>query len=375
MKGKTVLIMALAAILALFAAYQWNAKRAPVTSAVSEGGVLFPGLDGNINNIEQIQVSDADGNQVVLTRGEQEWQVKQAGDYPAETGKVRKLLIGLAEATLAERKTADPQRLSALGLAESGDDSALTLTLSPAEGIGHNGTVLLGNSARGSTGTYVRRADDPQAWLATGDLSAQTDPLSWVDKQFLDFATNRIQRVVITHPDGHTVNISKATATDPNFFVADLPEGEELKYASVANPIAANLASLRMENVYPASERPTPEDAVKTVYSSFNGIVIEATSFEHDGGYYATFDSRFDEAQAKQFGDDPVEAEVADEMASDDATETPEVDMAGLRQEAQALAARLRGWVFSLSSYKYEQLTRRMDDLLKQPEAEAPAEP
>ncbi len=51
MKGKTVLIMALAAILALFAAYQWNAKRAPVTCAVSEGGVLFPGLDGNINNI------------------------------------------------------------------------------------------------------------------------------------------------------------------------------------------------------------------------------------------------------------------------------------------------------------------------------------
>ncbi len=370
MKGKTVLIMALVAVLALLAAYQWNANRAPVTSAVSEGGALFPGLDGNINNIEQIQVSDTQGNQVTLTRGPQHWQVTQASGYPAETGKVRKLLIALAESTLAERKTADPARWSVLGLADSGEDSALTLALSPAEGIGHNGAVLIGNSARGSTGTYVRRPGDPQAWLARGDFSAKTDPLSWVEKQFLNFAANRIQRVVITHPDGHTVNISKAAPRDPNFFVADLPEGEEIKYASVANPIAAALASLQMEDVRPADDLPSPAEAIKTVYSSFDGIILEVSAFEHEEGYYAAFTSRFEEALAQQFAADPVEAEVADEVPTEDATPSSDVDLAAFRQEATSLNERLSNWVFSLSSYKYEQITRRMDDLLKQPEAE-----
>ena len=42
----------------------------------------------------------------------------EKGGYPADTGKVRKLLIGIAQSTMLEQKTSNAERYGELGVAD-----------------------------------------------------------------------------------------------------------------------------------------------------------------------------------------------------------------------------------------------------------------
>src|SRR4029077_14288238 len=135
-----------------------------------------------------------------------------------------------------------------------------------------------------------------------GDLSVQADLMSWVDRTIINVAANRVQQVSIRHPDGQTLVIDKAKRDDPNFTVHDVPEKREVKYASVGNPVASALASLRFDDVATlAAKDPTTHSPIVIEYRTFDGLVVTTQTYIDGDKHYAHYSAAFDEELARRF--------------------------------------------------------------------------
>jgi len=191
MKTHHLLVLLAAAALAVIAAL-WTRTVHEPEHAQGAGALLAPGLEAKVNEVSTIHVKGKDDASVTLERGTDNWTVKEKSGYPADTGKVRKLLIGIAQSKLVEQKTSNPQYYGELGVADptaaapaetkpedsdakkNGDEKpgALVEIDAPVEGS-DKVALIVGNSARGATATYVRKAGDSQSWLASGDLAVR----------------------------------------------------------------------------------------------------------------------------------------------------------------------------------------------------------
>jgi hypothetical protein len=153
------------------------------------------------------------------------------------------------------------------------------------------------------------------------------------------------------HADGEELVLQKAAPEDSNFTVAAIPEGRELQYASIADVTGNLLAKLTLEEVAagPAAAA-TPVAVVE--FRTFDGLVVTVTATAAD---------------ADADADEPWLSFVASVDA--DATSPPEdaeaSNAADVAAEASAINGRLAGWRYRIPAYKYTQLTRRMDDLLR----------
>lgn len=403
MKSNQLLVLGGVAVAALLLALLLSGRGGDAPGGA--GRPLLAGLDQAINAVSEITVREGDAR-ITLARGDEGWQVADRDGYPADVGKVRELLLSLADATLLEQKTRNPENYATLGL-QPADAGGTTVTLTADDRRFEGATVTLGNSARQGSATYVRRDDEAVTWLASGDLSASAETSAWVDTQILDVPASDVQAVTIEHADGAQVRISKASRSETGFTVADIPEGKELRYASIANPIGSALSGLRLEDVRAADAADLGEAAATARFATFDGLIVTARAFEADGESLVTLSAQFDPAQAERFAPSPDEGDTG-AAADADATETA-VNGAGpnangdgatsdatadaepspaatgadapeeatdaqagdaandARARAEALQARLSPWVFVIGSYKVEQLTRRMDDLVQDP--------
>ena len=443
MKRHHLLVLVVAAAVAVLAAL-WARKLHEPEHVAGAGTLLVPGLEAKLNDVTVVIVKGKDAQTSTLERGADTWTVREKSGYPADTGKVRKLLIGIAQSTLVEQKTSNAEHYGELGVADPVAAPAAT----PAAGAPDAGTstpkkeesagvlveiqapvegkdkvaLIIGNSARGATGTYVRRVDDTQSWLASGDLSVQADPLSWIDRQIMNVPANRIQQVTIRHPDGQTLVIDKATREDPNYTVHDLPAKREVKYASVGNPLASVLASLRLDDIAPLADKdPASHSPIEVEYRTFDGLVVKTQAFVEGDKHWAHFTASFDEDLARRFyvapppatpppaegaatpdaeagsdataktaaeppapgaGDattaatDAAKSAEATTTAPTAATDTPaapaapaEPDFSAARTEAETIDKKVAPWVFVIGSYKYEQIDKHVADMLKEEEA------
>jgi len=452
MKTHHLLILLVAAGVAVLAAL-WARKLHEPEHEAAAGALLVPGLEAKLNDVTVVSVKGKNDQTVTLERGADTWTVREKSSYPADTGKVRKLLIGLAQAKVIEQKTSNPEHYSELGVvdptaaaasppADAADagagapkkeqsTGALLEVQAPIEGK-EKVALIVGNSARGATGTYVRKVDDAQSWLVSGDLSVQADPLTWIDRQVMNVPASRIQQVTIRHPDGQTLVIDKATREEPNYTVHDVPAKREVKFASVGNPLASVLATLRLDDVARlADSDPASHSPIEVEYRTFDGLVVKLHAFVEGDRQWAHFAASFDEELARRYyvppapatpsaegtstpdaaaesddtaktaaeapapdaGDEKAATADAAKTSAEDAAKSPtpappdaastspaatapaEPDFSAARTEADTLNKKVEPWVFVIGSYKYEQIDKHVADMLKEEEDKAAAKP
>ncbi|MEM9384424.1 MAG: DUF4340 domain-containing protein [Pseudomonadota bacterium] len=330
-------------------------------------GPLLPALKPAVNNIDSIRLNAGD-QEITLDRGETGWSIRERDGYAAQVGRVRELLLTLAEATVLEEKTSDPENYAALGLA-----SPTTVTIT-SDAFDEAQEVSIGNGARRGSATYVRRGNEAPTWLVSGSISAQADTLSWIDPIILDVPGERIQSATITHADGEVVRIEKASPQEIGYDVLDVPEGKELRYDAIANPIGSTLATLRLEEVSSAAEGSPLDDSellTNVRYATFDGLILEVQTYDGGDAQWLTLAASVDEEQAQRFAPSSSASETdASSLAEENAAPSEGDEFATLAQveaEADELNARLGPWVYSVGRYKIEQLTRRMDDLVQDP--------
>lgn len=312
------------------------------TTPADNGTLLVPGLAAALGDLERITVVKANGETVAtLERRPDSWVVADKQGYAANSTKLRQALTALGEASILEQKTANAELHDRLGVEDvTGSDAAgISIAFTAA---GHElPTIILGN-AEGSRYRYARRAGEAQSYLIDRNPDVPRAAAQWVDAVIVDVRSERVREVTITHPDGEVVRLSKASAELANFEVADVPQGRELSYPGVANVVGNALRELNLEDVAPAAE--APADGATLVptdveYRTFDGLVVRITGTETGDESWISLAASADEAAA-------------------DAT-----------AEAARINAKVGGWRYKIAGFQYDQMTRRMTDLLKAPPA------
>lgn len=288
----------------------------------ASGQPLLPAFKAVANDTTLVTILGPDSDApLTLERIDDAWVVGARDNYLADVGKLRQLIIALAEARILEEKTSDPAQYEKLGLDDpqsGGAGSKLTVS-----GPDFAYAVIFGNKTQGKY-RYARDAAAAGSYLIDQDPELPAAAADWLLPELLDIAATRVRRVSIVHADGETIVLAKDTQEQTDFSVLDIPSTRELSYATVANGIAAALGKLQLSDVRARVAAPA------------------ATSVEFD-----TWD----------------ELSVSAELVTED--ELTWVSFTATGGEAEAINARLGGWQYQLPEHKKSLLTRRWDDLLK----------
>ena len=328
-----ILALAAAAMAALAAAALHLHQR---PAADGRGEPWLAGLD--VNAVTRVDLYGAGKTlQVSLERRPEGWGVAQRQHYPAAVGRLRELLLGLAEARLLERKTDDPAQHAQLGLGDIAAAAAggRLLELAAADRVWR---LRLGAPASGRQATYVRRAEQDQCWLIDRTFALDEAPRRWLEPALLDIGMERVRGFRIAHPDGETVAGRRAEGPEaPRYAPQDLPAGRSLKSAYALNRAAAAIAGLSLEDVMPASQALRHlERAARIRYELDAGFALEARLFAVGTERYARFS-----------------------VAAGDGLEP------AARREADELARRFRGWAFRVPNFAYDSMALRWADVLE----------
>jgi hypothetical protein len=362
MSPKTLRILAVVAVaFAVVAILSQRLDRSSEPGSELVGTELLPGLADALGEIDRVEiVSPGDQPLATLSLTDDGWVVAEQDGYPADVARLREVLTALSEARIIEEKTSNPEFYSRLGVGpiESDDAGGTAIRISAADRSFPE--VVLGETA-GSSYRYARRADQATSVMIDKNPDLQRSSAQWVVPDIIDLRSDRVQRVEISHADGERLVISKAAPEETNFTVENLPEGRELQYASVANVTGNALRELRLEQ----AARGLPdgvEPEVTSEFRTYDGLVVTVTGYTIDEQQWIRLSAHFDADQALQFATDEIEGSVADEAAaeSDDASD-----------EAAEISDRLGPWRFRIAAHQYDQLSRRMDDLLRAPPSES----
>lgn len=306
----------------------WLSSNRPATKATLAGQPVLPGFDkSTVNSVTEIRLSKGDGTKTTLKKGSTDWTVGER-DYPADSGKVRKLLLDLAALNVVEEKTSLPENYPALGVEDTTSNKATGTrvdTVTP----GKTFSLIVGKSAGMKSG-YVRVANAAPSLLADPLITVDADPRRWLDHTLFDITQDRIKEFSVKPAEGPGYTASRPNKDTSDFAVADIPKGRKLSSPAAADPIAGSLSSVSIDDVQKAPATPATSH---TVFKTFDGLTIDVAGHKEGTRTLVTFTP----------------------TSTDKATEA----------EAKTLAAKLNGWEFEIPSYKYDGMFRPLEELLE----------
>jgi hypothetical protein len=320
--SRHLLALSVAGVVAIGLAL-WVSSRNSGEPPAATGPVL-PGLEPQLNSVSEVRLTKGDGTRATLRKGATQWQVAERG-FPADSGRVRKLLINLADLQVEEPKTRDPASYPELGVEDVGANKNAGGTridlIEPKGAV----SIIVGKPS-GTNASFVRVAGSAQSVLATPQLIPDADPRRWLDNAVLDLPQDKVKQVEV-QPG------SRTAATQTDFTVSNLPKGRELSSASAADPVAGSLASLTLDDVRKAAAaQSTAADTAHAVFHTFDGLVVDVAGRKEGDLRYIRLSAH--------------------------------ADAAGAKAQADALA-KFDGWELAIPGYKYDAVFRPMDELLK----------
>ena len=301
---------------------------------------MLPGLEGALNDVTQIRITKADGTRTTLDRKATDWIVGERG-YPADSGKLRKLLLDLGSLKAVERKTRIARNYPVLGVEDVTSPKATGARIdivSP----GKTWSLIVGSSMDANN-VYVRVVDSAQSLLASPLVLVDADPKLWLDPAILDIAQNRVS------------DIDEQPAKGPGLqrLARQEDSGRLHRPRHPARPRADRRRRRRHDGRAPsrASRSPTcarprrlpPGTGLShAVFKTFDGLEIDVSGYSQANDHYID-----------------VSARATDKSAD---------------AEAQRINSRVHGWDYEIPDYRYEEIFPSMDSLLKPlPQKKSPA--
>ncbi|NKB36610.1 MAG: DUF4340 domain-containing protein [Gammaproteobacteria bacterium] len=357
MKSNKLLLLAVATLVAILAASYMSSQRAPTTSMDKQ--LLLPGLSERVNDIRAIELTK-NGKNLELIQLENEWVITAADNYPADFGKIKSTILGLAELKILSKKTSNPELYSRLGVEDPAIDGAdsLLLTLRDTNQT-ELAQLIIGSTrhskaAKDKTGLYVRLPEDSQALLVEGDLDLSADVTDWFTRELFNINSSRIQSIEISHPNAESVTLSREKDID-DFVLKKIPEGREAQSTVIISRMGTLLEQIAADNILKAEKLNGAEQIVATV-QTFDGLIVKITSAKLDEGNYSNF----------QFSVAASNPDVGSSEETD--SETASGDDPGAA--SSSLNAQLSAWAYAIPDFKFELFTRELDALTKAIQAE-----
>ena len=288
--------------------------------------LLFPDLRAQINDIDRLSITKSDSSMTV-TNASGAWVLVERDNYPADTGKLRQLLLALADAKALERKTSNPEMYQRLGVEDISDSSSGTEIQIAGSDV--EASLIVGKLAQRKY-RYARIPGQPESWLINQNPTLPSDAAGWLLPDIVDVDTSRIQSVEVKHADGEEIRIEKEDSESANFVAPDIPSGRELRYPSIANSMAGVLSGLTLADVAKARPAERRDDPVTTLFTTFDGLELTVDSYVLDENTWISVSASGTESD-----------------------------------EAAAINARVDGWEYQVANHKGDQFRRRWSDILK----------
>src|SRR5438270_13101765 len=298
----TATVIVVAAAIVVLAAADRAASPAP------SGERALPGLAAKLGDLAWVGLSRGP-TKIDFAAVNGSWAVVEKGNYPAAQGKMRQMLLGLADLTLIEPKTERPELFARLDPDDPANGRSTEIKLNDRTGqtsaeliIGRRRADRLGT---GSDAVYVRKPGANRAWLARGSVDVSGEVVDWLDRRILDLPAARIASVKLTG-DGSTLLLSRAQPND-RFAVAASPADAKFKGPSVLAEPAGALAALDLADVKPAAEQPVPDSGVAAAsFTTLDGLTVDLRLFARDNTDWlaiAASGKDASEAEAKAIND------------------------------------------------------------------------
>jgi Domain of unknown function (DUF4340) len=340
---------------------------------------VLPDLAGALNDINQLSIVKAGKKtSVTLKRTASDWQVAERAGYAADSSKVRKLLIDLSQLETVEEKTSNPKLYAQLGV-EDVDAPAATGVSIELAGSKQPVNLIVGKTS-GTHSTFVRVPGQPQSYLATPQITVDSEPANWLDRNLLDIAAARVQEARVQTAGGAPYTVKRDAREQTDFTVPNLPKGRALSSPTAANSASSSLTGLTFDDVRAAAgDEDWSKGTAQAEFRLFDGTVITIRGRIVDDKHWIRVTSTFDPALNERFAQSkkdesaatPAPAVMTKDAAPKPATPAatqpsePAKPAAEIRTENEALAKRTERWVYSIPGYKYDTIFRPLDQLLQ----------
>jgi hypothetical protein len=378
MKFKGLMILGGVTLVVMIAAAFFAIEREDAIPG--RGQLVFPDLRPRINDVREVVVA-INAHTTSITHAGDIWTVKEKFGYRAGMDRVRRTILGLAELTIVEPKTKNPERYGKLGLMGLGAEGSTSTLISLKDADGNalaelivgNRRIAKGDSSRDEL--YIRKPEDPQTWLAIGQLDVETSPDEWIDKQIFNIEDRRIREVRIIHPRGEVVTLRKDTQEDADFKVVPLPANAKITSPFTVNNVADTIAHLTFDDVQPATEAKLPSrGGVRAILETFDGLRVNVRIITRGGKTYATASAEFDQALVQTVAEEaPSEGAEDDgktgqEVREEDEGQTQsaalEKPIEAVQREAEVLNEQLTGWVYIIPKFRADSIAKHQRDLI-----------
>ena len=332
---------------------------------------VFPELIDRLNDVAEIEVKLHDDS-FVMKRKDGKWMMINRNNHPVRQEKVSRALIQLSQLNLYEPKTKMARWYPRIDVQDVAIKGAESKHLRLADGAGKIiAEVILGKdqyfmAGAAKRGVYLRKPSEDQAWLASGMLEVGMFSRDWVVRDIMDINAKRVRSVETIANDGARLVVSRDKPSDTKFKIENMPEGAKLESRALGNmrDMASGLAVIDLNDVLPAERVAFSGDkASKAVLRTFDGLVVEISLLQKGEDYWAQFKALADPSAFMAPGE-------AGEKETKGAEKTEKTDNGRLRgadevkNEAQAINARVGGWAYEVPYYKGKPLGTRLGDLL-----------
>lgn len=408
MNSRNLLILAGATVAVVAGAYvaTMSSSNSERSAKAAEGEPFLTGLSDTLKDVTQIEIKDPT-RKVTIKRADTKspWTLGEKFDFPIGD-RIQPLLKSLVGMKILEEKTSKPELYQLIGVADldKAGSTAKQVTLKDASGktvaaflVGNSGSGApdpFGGPAAGGA-VYVRRMGEAKSFQVSGPMAADTDPMSWIDKNVLQLERNSIKSVSVERHDdkladpkdpakGNVLETFRENEKDLNFKVRNMPPGRELMYEGAADQPTNPLGMLSIDDVAPrekidfgkmettATGPVKPDDKqdkfarTTAKYVTFDGMVVTVRATKQDGKCWLALDAAYDEKEAPK----------ADEKKADDKKpeegKAPEVKPERkkpeeVKKDVDAFNTKHGKWAYAVPEYTATQIAARLEDLLKPP--------
>ena len=323
--------------IAIIALAAWVSSRNQSGGESIAGTAVLPGLEGSLNEVTQIRITKADHTRTTLERRARDWVVAERG-YPADSGKLRQLLLDLGSLQAVERKTRLARNYRVLGVQDVTAPKAAGARIdivSP----GKTWSLIVGNSMDAND-CYVRVVDSPQSLLAKPLILVDADPKLWLDPTVLDINQSRVSEILEQPAKGAGFSASRDKKAQADFTVHGIPRGRELTGADAADSMGSALSGLTLTDVRKSAAAPPGTELSHALFRTFGGLEIDVSGY-------------------KQANEDYIDVSAKATDKSADA-------------EAAEINSRVQGWDYEIPDYRYSEIFQPLDGLLKPLPAKKP---
>src|SRR6185312_6710722 len=325
---RVALLFAIGIVIIALAA--WVSSRSQTGPDAAANTRVLPGLESALNDVAQIRITKAGNTTATLERKAADWIVGERG-YPADSGKLRKLLLDLGSLEAVERKTSIARNYPVLGVEDVSQPKATGARIDIIT-PGKTWSLIVGHSMDAND-CYVRVVNSAQSLLASPIVLVDADPKLWLEPTILDVSQSRVSEIVEQPAKGPGFTVSRDKRAQADFTVQGIPRGRELTGADAADSLGSALSSLTLTDVRKAAAPPQGAELSHAVFKTFDGLEIDVSGYKQASTGYID-----------------ISAHATGKSAD---------------SEAQQINSRVQGWQYEIPDYRYDEIFPSLESLLK----------